>query len=53
MIRRQGRVSSSRVLPDPLAFAPLTATSSRIYVFGMSTGFRAGKEAVSIFETVR
>ena len=36
-----------------MAFAPLTATSSRIYVFGMSTGFRAGKEAVSIFETVR
>jgi len=36
-----------------MAFAPLTATSSRIYVFGMSTGFRAGKEAISIFETVR
>jgi hypothetical protein len=35
------------------AFTPLTATSSRIYVFGTSTGFRGGKEAVSIFETVR
>jgi hypothetical protein len=36
-----------------MAFSPLTATSSRIYAFGMSTGFRAGKEAISIFETVR
>jgi hypothetical protein len=36
-----------------MAFAPLTPTSARVYVFGTSTGFRAGKEAVSIFETVR
>lgn len=36
-----------------MAFSPLTATSSRVYAFGASTGFRAGKEAVSIFETVR
>jgi hypothetical protein len=35
------------------AFAPLTSTSSRIYVFGASTGFKADKEAISIFETVR
>jgi hypothetical protein len=28
MIRRQGRVSSSRVLPDPLAFAPLTGSQT-------------------------
>jgi hypothetical protein len=35
------------------ALAPANAATARVYVLGLSTGFRNGEQAVSILETVR